>query len=90
MLSGRSTLFLQTLFNSIFSSRLRKPKSLFLNNNNGLYGAAGQSKTITLKCIREKYEKGLALTAVTAYDYSSATHVFFLSVFNQFCLCVLR
>lgn len=75
MLSGRSTLFLQTLFNSIFSSRLRKPKSLFLNNNNGLYGAAGQSKTITLKCIREKYEKGLALTAVTAYDYSSATHV---------------
>jgi hypothetical protein len=40
-------------------------------------GAAGQTKIITLKCIREKYEKGLALTAVTAYDYSSAIHVIF-------------
>jgi hypothetical protein len=40
-----------------------------------LYGSAYTVKKTTLKIIREKYEQGAALTAVTAYDYSSATHV---------------
>jgi hypothetical protein len=79
MLSSRRSKFFSSLkhvilVNSIYFSRPLKPKPSFIKC---IYGAAGQTKMITLKCIREKYEKGLALTAVTAYDYSSAIHVIF-------------
>jgi hypothetical protein len=42
-----------------------------------LYGNGDLFEKTTLKIIRDKYEQGTALTAVTAYDYSSAIHVSF-------------
>ena len=45
--------------------------------SDSLYGCkiGEHEKTTTLKSVQEKYERGVALTAVTAYDYPSAMHV---------------
>ena len=46
--------------------------------NETFYGVTelnAELKVTTLKSLREKFERGVALTAITAYDYSSAMHV---------------
>jgi hypothetical protein len=44
--------------------------------SDSLYGGeTREQEPTTLKSLQEKYERGVALTAVTAYDYPSAMHV---------------